>query len=692
MDNPLHVNNHSAMVLNFLTNHRQSLDPSIPMDPILSQHPLLLHGEDEMIGYIVEALKIIITSPPEPSFLKTIKEAFRQNLALIIFGDQNILEFLKSAGELEINEKTICGKRLNQPGIYIRCLDCEKMHEVQSSLCPDCFENSNHEGHRVCIVNMTGGIAATCDCGDVSIINPEGSCPNHQAQEIDLKNFLKKIPTIFIERIQTVIKKTLYCCTSIYAMADRAKDIKTNKCLLAFADGLLDELIVFLKALSDHLKEWLTTIIGMTLQENFLEGFNKVWHNCDDFLADDDPEAVDVTQSHACKCSVFGNILRVGNTMHKNMQTKLSDFMLECIVVQSIKDNIGMEFVKYMAFLLCQTYSIDYPPEIILPLFSEILNMSGHIFMKESMMKELVDSNCIDILIQIVQKAIAKSTKARQVTNICVAYSIKIITTIFELQYPCAQTLVKAQTYQKKLFELLAQLQKKFYIEQKIDINTFSHEIDYIPMLCGTDTEGELIDTLGHFISSFCRFSQGDKLDFARLFMSQWYSEFLQVQENHIVKRNNSYLSYLPSLQRILCDFMMHYLNNSITSGAIKAVLNETLPDVKVNKLAEDTIIQTIQSFGLIRYAFIILQNFGNQIWPFERDLKFCIFEKDILTTQLLVGQIEPNALWRVLTENFFMYDTELSEFFTNPEILNTEDERYKYFSLFFFVFILTRL
>ena len=49
------------------------------------------------------------------------------------------------------------------------------------SLCADCFHASNHVGHDFNMFRSQAGGA--CDCGDVSVMKPEGFCPRHGPDE-----------------------------------------------------------------------------------------------------------------------------------------------------------------------------------------------------------------------------------------------------------------------------------------------------------------------------------------------------------------------------------------------------------------------------------------------------------------------------------------------------------------------------
>ncbi len=68
----------------------------------------------------------------------------------------------------------MCSKAIYDGDPIWECLDCQSASFCIQ--CQECFENSNHEGHRVLLhKNLTG----SCDCGDAKNWKPEGNCTKH---------------------------------------------------------------------------------------------------------------------------------------------------------------------------------------------------------------------------------------------------------------------------------------------------------------------------------------------------------------------------------------------------------------------------------------------------------------------------------------------------------------------------------
>jgi len=648
------------------------------MDSKLTLHPLFLLKDDNILSFIIQALELTITSPQQVSIIQEIQGHLKEHLFNTVFGDEEIKKLLQS-GILDAGEKTICGKRLTEPGIYWRCLDCEKIHELQSSLCSNCYDQSDHEGHRVCMVKLRNGLIATCDCGDADVLSQEGSCPKHQTQELDVKTIREKIPPILMEKFQLVIKKAFYCATSLFEIGQRAQNHLIKASVFQLATQTLNEVLDFCQKTTQEISGFFSAIIGIILQEKFLNDCDKVWHNCEDILVDEDPSLVNVEQAHQCQCSILGNIMRIGNVMKKPEQSRVEKFILECSTVHSIKEDVGIEFIRYIAFLISQDYSGNHSIEVAFGLFSELLQMAGHLYIRESSVRKHIDLKSPEILLKLLKKILTNSEKCDATLLLSISSVLSRISGLFEPRFNLSEALVKENYIQHDLFELFANFQRKFYYENNINIGTFNHEIDYLSIILGTGIEADFCEALECFLATFCKFPEQEKLSFSKQFMKQWYSEFVISCENHKIKQNNSQFSFFPSFQRILCSFLLNYLKNSFTSEEVKNVFKETLSEIEVNEFAQKVIGGTLQTFGLIRYVFVVISSsFEGNYWEYERDLKQCIFEKDILTLQLLIPQVEPELLLTTLTKNFFCFNSEICDFFKNPSILNINDENYK--------------
>ena len=84
----------------------------------------------------------------------------------------------------------VCAKPLKAGDVAWKCEDCEK--DPTCIICLDCFNNSDHEGHRTWLKTNVGGC---CDCGDPEGWEPNGSCSKHKGIESSKDQALDALPT-----------------------------------------------------------------------------------------------------------------------------------------------------------------------------------------------------------------------------------------------------------------------------------------------------------------------------------------------------------------------------------------------------------------------------------------------------------------------------------------------------------------
>ncbi len=78
-------------------------------------------------------------------------------------------DFLKALRQT--NTSPICGLVWNAQFVAYRCRDCAISPCM--SLCADCFQGGNHEGHDFNMFRSQAGGA--CDCGDENVMRKQGS-------------------------------------------------------------------------------------------------------------------------------------------------------------------------------------------------------------------------------------------------------------------------------------------------------------------------------------------------------------------------------------------------------------------------------------------------------------------------------------------------------------------------------------
>eukprot|EP00397_Hematodinium_sp_SG-2012_P001443 GEMP01001445.1.p1 GENE.GEMP01001445.1~~GEMP01001445.1.p1 ORF type:complete len:1447 (+),score=275.80 GEMP01001445.1:28-4368(+) len=113
----------------------------------------------------------------------------------------------------DLNPKVgICTAQWGARHIAFRCFDCET--DDSCVICPPCYFESDHEGHRVQIIRTGNGC---CDCGDEGSWKKEGFCPNH-GQPVTRefgRSTLERLPPAIRENAETVIPAAVRHCNEI---------------------------------------------------------------------------------------------------------------------------------------------------------------------------------------------------------------------------------------------------------------------------------------------------------------------------------------------------------------------------------------------------------------------------------------------------------------------------------------------
>ena len=106
-----------------------------------------------------------------------------------LYGDnrQNVLDEINQ-GEMPMGA---CAKTLDVAEVAWRCMDCEK--DPTSIFCKECFERSDHQGHRVKLLRNVGG--GQCDCGDPESWDEKHFCSSHTGvHNVDAQQVILGMP------------------------------------------------------------------------------------------------------------------------------------------------------------------------------------------------------------------------------------------------------------------------------------------------------------------------------------------------------------------------------------------------------------------------------------------------------------------------------------------------------------------
>ena len=95
----------------------------------------------------------------------------------------------------------VCAKVLKHGDVAWKCEDCEK--DPTCIICLDCFNNSDHEGHRTWLKTNVSGC---CDCGDPEGWDMKGACATHKGIDSSKEEALNALPAAVRDKAPEVFK------------------------------------------------------------------------------------------------------------------------------------------------------------------------------------------------------------------------------------------------------------------------------------------------------------------------------------------------------------------------------------------------------------------------------------------------------------------------------------------------------
>ena len=115
-------------------------------------------------------------------------ESYFELLKTLIYGNanwQSVVRQIKNGSK----GMGVCAKVLKAGDVAWKCEDCEK--DSTCIICQECFEKSNHKGHRVWLKTNVGGC---CDCGDPDAWDEHGFCSDHKGFAASSEAMLSQLP------------------------------------------------------------------------------------------------------------------------------------------------------------------------------------------------------------------------------------------------------------------------------------------------------------------------------------------------------------------------------------------------------------------------------------------------------------------------------------------------------------------
>jgi len=633
---------------------------------LLIQHPIFQYQKnDNELSLIIKALEQIIRPEPNLSAIKNLK--YKEHLYNLIF-EKKALSELQQSKQLNIIQKTMCGKHVAHGDFYFRCLDCDlnTIPGIVALFCVECFEKANHADHRVLLVKKENQSTATCDCGDPDAFTPEGFCSDHQQQDIDLQEFLKRFPSILFERYQLVLRKAFYAVISLYEISQITKGNNAKSLIITLADQCLDDLLSFCELSFEEISESFLVILSNIYKAPFLDPYNASWHNCQNLKT----SSHHPTKKEDCKCSILGNLFKFGMIMGKRQQSKLEKIVTNCARDPHFKEFMAIEMAKFAYFL----FTKDLTDQDRNSLSHEspnscLLRMITQVYQKEEVMMKVLDKGYLDHYVEIFEQVINDATQINFTVSYISTESLSAIDLFLDERLATSQILLRKGEILSWLLKIYAHFEAKFLYDPEIHIGLYPHNVDYFKINFGLINERSMrrvvLDGLKQIFVQKGKYSTAEKSSILSKLLQDLYSNYQNQISNVETSINPKESRFNLSMERIFTSLMINHLDYPIDIEDLKTKFQA----VDLQNLSAQFIESTLKSFGKLRYITLVHNFDGGMIWGVYYDISGSMFELDIVQIQLLNSFITTpeQDLFTLTAQSFFSYSEELQKFFTDP-------------------------
>uniref|UniRef100_A0A914YR71 E3 ubiquitin-protein ligase n=1 Tax=Panagrolaimus superbus TaxID=310955 RepID=A0A914YR71_9BILA len=180
----------------------KDMDKNVFNETLRNEAKFLHEKLNTAMGY----LEIPATSHNSLPNITSLNDLSRGYLKLILSGNGNFEDFINKLKKY--HSAVRCNVVWRQNTVAYRCHTCGLNSCM--SLCAQCFEEADHEGHDYSRFFSTVG--GCCDCGNCDVMNPKGFCPRHCEGATKQSD---NIPPHSLALLKTIIAKlisrTLVC-------------------------------------------------------------------------------------------------------------------------------------------------------------------------------------------------------------------------------------------------------------------------------------------------------------------------------------------------------------------------------------------------------------------------------------------------------------------------------------------------
>jgi len=642
------------------------------IDQNLLSHPIFNYSNDFFLKSLGQILRPLLTTEPYTENLPQKLEQFKFFLFQSIFGNQSIANIKGAFQKLGLSEKTTCGKVLSaKTGVAFRCLDCEPPDNgsgLTSIMCAECFEKSNHEGHRVYVEKLTKANTAFCDCGDSETLKPEGFCPEHTSNQVERGEELNKFPQDLLKNCQDCLRKAFYGGICIFEVAEKLPFGACRNAFISFGQKFMDQVLGFAQNGYTEINNSFILVLSSLLESKFQTPFNQVWHNCDG-LTPEAPVAGEVPKAHSCKCTLTSVLLRYGPFIETEIQSKLKKVLMECMQDQKYKDFMTQELVKYVKFLFPSNYIKDDTPH---PENSHLVTLNFILCGTEALALKVIESPYFQHYMDIIQSTIKNYEKGNAKLEKAAYYFEDLMNWFINPAYKSvSERIMHHSAFTKDLLEVLATFEKKYLYRDQINFNTQDFQINHRQIIKSFDVQSRLFKGIIHNLKYIIQCSEENKQTLFQNVAREWYKSF-QTLENQ-----ERAINLNLSLERILA-FVLRSYQGEVTQSGIETFFRMFLPEVELEAFSRQILQNVQKTLGILRFITILRDPEWAHLGKGYYFFHYLYLEMDIALSQMMILLASPDDLFETITQNFFSYNQDLQDFCKNPSAKGGQQEDFK--------------
>eukprot|EP00347_Sterkiella_histriomuscorum_P012442 403368557 len=272
---------------------------------------------------------------------------------------EGIENFIRNNKE---NKKFICAKVISNGDTVWTCKDCA-LHPT-CIICQECFDNSDHKGHRI---SMSRDIDGCCDCGDTESWKQSGFCCDHTGySEESIEGLEQKMPQqmkINTAKVfeQLVLKMKVELIDFEDDNEDFTKHILIVRGIFKFIEWAIDLSPVYIGFLEKAILEDTPVPLSET-QQKYHDECSLAYRNDEnphlkkhfDSLPED--ESTDCIKY--CTCSLFDLIFTRCYQDEKHTEDVISEILLKIIASSKLKLALACSYMANYDFLMEQFMDI----------------------------------------------------------------------------------------------------------------------------------------------------------------------------------------------------------------------------------------------------------------------------------------------------------------------------------------------